>query len=153
MRALNGSLGRKANAPQARTNPGQSGAGRRWAACAPVALLLALATSLGHAAEVRVPLTIDYLTLGEAIRHQLYTAPGDRAALWNGPDECQFLYAENPSFSRAGELADHFVIAGRDSWRCRPIIESNADSAGNAPDQRVAPYSLVVDRTARGLRG
>ncbi|HEY2487187.1 MAG TPA: lytic transglycosylase domain-containing protein [Candidatus Binataceae bacterium] len=74
-----------------------------WAVCALAGLLVALATSLARAAEVRVPLTIDYLTLGEAIRHQLYTAPGDRAALWNGPDECQFLYAENPTFSRAGE--------------------------------------------------
>ena len=75
----------------------------RWAGCVLAALLVALATPLARAAEVRVPLTIDYLTLGEAIRHQLYTAPGDRAALWNGPDECQFLYAENPSFSRAGQ--------------------------------------------------
>ncbi len=71
--------------------------------CALAGLLLALAPALARAAEVRVPLTIDYLTLGEAVRHQLYTAPGDRAALWNGPGECQFLYAENPSFSRAGE--------------------------------------------------
>ena len=53
----------------------------RSAVCALAALLVALATSLARAAEVRVPLTIDYLTLGEAIRHQLYTAPGDRAAL------------------------------------------------------------------------
>jgi hypothetical protein len=103
VRALKGKLFGEANAPAARTNPGQSGAGRRWAVCALIALRLALATSSGHAAEVRVPLTIDYLTLGEAIRHQLYTAPGDRAALWNGANECRFLYAENPSFSRAGE--------------------------------------------------
>src|SRR5262249_52751382 len=96
-------VGRTANAPGARTNPRESGTGRRWAVCALAALLVALAASLADAAEVRVPLTIDYLTLGEAIRHQLYTAPGDRAALWNGPGECQFLYAENPSFSRAGE--------------------------------------------------
>jgi hypothetical protein len=103
VRAFEGKLFGEANAPEAGTNPGKSGAGRRWAVCALVALLLALGTTLGHAAEVRVPLTIDYLTLGEAIRHQLYTAPGDRAALWNGPDECQFLYAENPSFGRANE--------------------------------------------------
>ncbi len=55
-----------------------------------------------QAGEVRVPLTIDYLTLTEAIRSQLYTAPGGRAPLWNGSDDCQFLYAENPSFSRSG---------------------------------------------------
>ena len=101
MRAFKGKLGGTANAPGARTC--QSGVGLRRAVCGLAALLVALAASLAHAAEVRVPLTIDYLTLGEAIRHQLYTAPGNRAALWNGPDECQFLYAENPSFSRADE--------------------------------------------------
>ncbi|MGB0061394.1 hypothetical protein, partial [Candidatus Binatus sp.] len=54
-----------------------------------------------HAAQVRIPLTIDYLTLREALKHKLYTAPGGRAQLWNGLDDCQFLYAENPEFARA----------------------------------------------------
>ncbi len=54
-----------------------------------------------RAAQVRIPLTIDYLTLREALKHKLYTAPGGRAMLWNGLDDCQFLYAENPEFSRA----------------------------------------------------
>lgn len=54
-----------------------------------------------RAAQVRIPLTIDYVTLGEALKRQLYTAPGGRAQLWNGVDDCQFLYAENPEFSRA----------------------------------------------------
>ena len=45
--------------------------------------------------------TIDYLTLREALKHKLYTAPGGRAQLWNGLDDCQFLYAENPEFARA----------------------------------------------------
>ncbi|MHB8381081.1 MAG: lytic transglycosylase domain-containing protein [Candidatus Binataceae bacterium] len=51
------------------------------------------------AADVSVPITIDYLTLGAALKAQMYTAPGGRAALWNGIDQCQFLYAENPAFS------------------------------------------------------
>jgi len=54
-----------------------------------------------RAAQVRIPMTIDYLTLREALKRKLYTAPGGRAQLWNGLDECQFLYAENPEFSRA----------------------------------------------------
>jgi hypothetical protein len=54
-----------------------------------------------HASQVRIPLTIDYLTLREAIKQQLYTAPGGRAELWNGTSECQYLYAENPEFARA----------------------------------------------------
>jgi hypothetical protein len=60
-----------------------------------------------HASQVRIPLTIDYLTLREALKQKLYTAPGGRAELWNGLNECQFLYAENPEFARAtaGEIA------------------------------------------------
>ena len=58
------------------------------------------------AAQVRIPLTIDYITLREALKRKLYTAPGGRAPLWNGADDCQFLYAENPEFARAGQSAN-----------------------------------------------
>jgi hypothetical protein len=54
-----------------------------------------------RASQVRIPLTIDYIALREALKHKLYTAPGRRAPLWNGLSECQYLYAENPEFSRA----------------------------------------------------
>ncbi|HEY9158891.1 transglycosylase SLT domain-containing protein [Candidatus Binatus sp.] len=54
-----------------------------------------------RAAQVRLPLTIDYIALREALKRNLFTAPGGRAQLWNGIDDCQFLYAENPEFSRA----------------------------------------------------
>ncbi len=54
-----------------------------------------------RASQVRIPLTIDYITLREALKRKLYTAPGGRAELWNGVNDCQFLYAENPEFSRA----------------------------------------------------
>jgi soluble lytic murein transglycosylase-like protein len=87
------------------------------------AALIALAIApAAQAREVPVPLTIDYLTLSEALRADLYTAPGGRAPLWNGSDACQFLYAENPRFGRAGErvmletaasLGLGFAIAGR----------------------------------------
>jgi hypothetical protein len=50
------------------------------------------------AAEVRLPLTIPYLTLDQALKSQLYNAPGRRAELWRQSD-CQYLYAENPRFS------------------------------------------------------
>jgi len=58
------------------------------------------------AAQVRIPMTIDYITLREALKRKLYTAPGGRAPLWNGGDDCQFLYAENPEFSRADSSAN-----------------------------------------------
>ena len=55
------------------------------------------------AAQVTVPLTIDYLTLGAALKRQIYDAPGGRAILWQGANDCEFLYAENPRFAeRAG---------------------------------------------------
>lgn len=65
-----------------------------------VAIFMALPAP-ARASQVRIPLTIDYLTLREALKRKLYTAPGGRAQLWNGLDDCQFLYAENPEFSRA----------------------------------------------------
>src|SRR5271163_3784720 len=58
-------------------------------------------TAPARASQVRIPLTIDYLTLREALKRQIYNAPGGRADLWNGLDDCQFLYAENPNFARA----------------------------------------------------
>ncbi|HLX37855.1 MAG TPA: lytic transglycosylase domain-containing protein, partial [Candidatus Binataceae bacterium] len=51
---------------------------------------------------LRLPLTIDYLALGAAFNQQFYTDHG-RADLWNGSDRCQYLYAENPRFGRAGD--------------------------------------------------
>jgi hypothetical protein len=51
---------------------------------------------------LRIPLTIDYLALSAALKQQLYTDHG-RAPIWNGDDRCQYLYAENPRFARAGD--------------------------------------------------
>jgi hypothetical protein len=76
-------------------------------------IIVALATAISatmprfaFAAQVRIPLTIDYITLREALKRKLYTAPGGRAPVWNGADDCQFLYAENPEFSRAGQTSN-----------------------------------------------
>jgi hypothetical protein len=72
----------------------------RLAALIVAAAALACAMQ-ASAAEVRIPLTIDYLSLTESLKQKLYTGPGGRAPLWNGPNECQYLYAENPAFGRA----------------------------------------------------
>ncbi len=69
-------------------------------------IAVAMSIFLGHSAparasQVRIPLTIDYITLREALKRKLYTAPGGRAELWKGLSDCQYLYAENPEFSRA----------------------------------------------------
>src|ERR1700687_1416174 len=68
--------------------------------------IFAATPRLPLAAQVRSPLTIDYIALREALKRKLYTAPGGRAPLWNGADDCQFLYAENPEFARAGQSAN-----------------------------------------------
>ncbi len=73
-----------------------------WTAVAVAAIAIFLARpDPARATQVRIPLTIDYIALREALKRNLYTAPGGRAQLWNGVDDCQFLYAENPQFSRA----------------------------------------------------
>ncbi len=69
-------------------------------------IIVAMIAVLAHptparASRVRVPMTIDYITLREALKRKLYTAPGGRAELWNGSSDCQYLYAENPEFSRS----------------------------------------------------
>ena len=69
-------------------------------AAAAIAIFLARPDP-ARATQVRIPLTIDYIALREALKRNLFTAPGGRAQLWNGIDDCQFLYAENPEFSRA----------------------------------------------------
>jgi hypothetical protein len=88
---------------------------RRLSPTVPIRLLIVVAAAtvifastprLALAAQVRIPLTIDYITLREALKRKLYTAPGGRAPLWNGSDDCQFLYAENPEFSRADSSAN-----------------------------------------------
>lgn len=52
---------------------------------------------------VRIPVSIDYITLSEALRHQLYTGSDASAVLWVGSNSCQYLVARNPVFSSAGQ--------------------------------------------------
>jgi hypothetical protein len=92
-----------------------------------------------RAADVSVPITIDYLTLGAALKAQMYTAPGGRAALWNGADQCQFLYAENPAFSSASprlrlETAASLGLGVAVAGRCvSPIAWSGIAEADSSP--------------------
>ncbi len=92
-----------------------------------------------HAADVSVPITIDYLTLGAALKAQMYTAPGGKAALWNGADQCQFLSAENPVFSSASsrlrlETAASLGLGVAVAGRCvSPITWSGIAEAESSP--------------------
>jgi hypothetical protein len=71
---------------------------------AAIAALVALCSpaAADPAVRVTVPLTIDYLTLGAALKRQIYDAPGGRAILWQGANDCEFLYAKNPRFLQSG---------------------------------------------------
>ena len=51
------------------------------------------------AAQIRLPLRISYPILDEALKNQLFTAPGEPALFWSGSDPCQYFYAENPRLS------------------------------------------------------
>ncbi|MGC1677933.1 MAG: hypothetical protein WA740_10405, partial [Candidatus Binataceae bacterium] len=92
-----------------------------------------------HAADVSVPITIDYLTLGAALKAQMYTAPGGKAALWHGADQCQFLSAENPAFSSASprlrlETAASLALGVAVAGRCvSPIAWSGIAEAESSP--------------------
>src|SRR5487761_1685299 len=107
-----------------------------------VAMIAFAATSqarAARAADVSVPITIDYLTLGAALKAQMYTAPGGKAALWNGADECQFLSAENPAFSSASphlrlETAASLGLGVAIAGRCvSPIAWSGIAETESSP--------------------
>src|SRR5579883_2894930 len=68
-----------------------------WAAVAELSCFTA------RADDIRVPLTIPYFTLSQALKAQLYSSAGGRADLWR-ESECRYLYAQRPRFSRAGNL-------------------------------------------------
>jgi hypothetical protein len=55
-----------------------------------------------YAAQVEVPVEIDYLVLDAALKQRFYTAAGGRAVFWQGPANCGHLYATDPHFSQAG---------------------------------------------------
>lgn len=67
-----------------------------------IACFMALAAA-AQARQITVPLTIDYITLREGLKRQIYNGPSGRAILWKGDNSCQYLYAENPRFGRAGD--------------------------------------------------
>lgn len=81
-----------------------SGRVRRFAAGFWLAVVFVLLCG-GRAwtAEVRVPLTIPYLTLSEALKAELYNGAVNRADIWQESD-CEYLNAENPRFSHQADL-------------------------------------------------
>jgi len=101
---------------------------------APVPTTAAVTTQV-----VRIPVTVDYLALGAALREQLYTDRG-RMPLWNGSDQCQYLYAENPRFGRAG---DQVKLEGDGSLMVGAMVAGNCVSPivwNGIIEAETAPY-------------
>ena len=77
------------------------------------------------------------------MKQQLYTDNG-RAPLWNGDDQCQYFYAENPRFARAGnnvqlETDGSLMIGVMMGDKCvSPIVWNGIIEAETAP--YVAPH-------------
>jgi Transglycosylase SLT domain len=68
-----------------------------------MAVVAMLAGRAAFAAEVRIPLTVPYITLNEALKADIYNGPEGRADLWRASD-CEYFYAEKPRFSHEGGL-------------------------------------------------
>ena len=82
----------------------------RWLIATCLFSLLSLPCT-ASAVEVTIPLNVDYITLTEALRHQVYNGPAGRAELWVGSDKCQYLYAYRPRFERK----DNALMLGTDA--------------------------------------
>lgn len=65
-------------------------------------IILAFAAS-AFAAQIEVPVEIDYLVLDAALKQRFYTGAGGRAVFWQGAANCGHLYATDPHFSQAGD--------------------------------------------------
>ena len=85
-------------------------------------VLLLASARVVSAEEVTIPLSIDYITLAEALKHSVYIGNGGRAELWTGSDQCQYLYVTNPRFVRQdaaleldtdGNLSLGVAVAGK----------------------------------------
>lgn len=129
---------------------------RRLALTIVVVLMAVMGAQVSaRAAQIKIPLEIDYLALGAAMKQQLYTADRGRADLWHGRDDCQYLYVENPRFGRRdsaltldtdGELSLGVALAGRClkplGWSGIAEAETASYASGLTLKLRVADVNL-----------
>lgn len=66
-----------------------------------VTLMSATAGRL-FAAQIEIPLDLDYLLMDASVKERYYTGPGGAAQFWSGLAGCGHFYATNPRFSRSG---------------------------------------------------
>ena len=102
------------------------------------------------ATPVRIPLHLNYALLTEALKQKLYINDG-RAELWNGSNNCEYLYAENPSFIQQNGIlrivtAGHLNIGVPVNDRClSPITWSGIIEADTEP--YIAGFALRLHVT------
>ena len=65
-------------------------------------LCLVAASTLLHAAEMTIPLTVHYDLLTQEVARQVYTDPGGIARVWRESD-CRFLTLDRPEFAPEGD--------------------------------------------------
>ncbi len=133
----------------ATVSPGYAHAQTATATPQSAATPLAATTPVAARQKLRIPVTIDYLALGAAMKEQLYTDHG-RAPLWNGSDRCQYFYAENPRFARAGanvklESDGSLMIGLMVGSQCvSPIVWNGVLEVETAP--YIAPHLMLKFR-------
>jgi hypothetical protein len=102
------------------------------------------------AKPVKIPLHINYALMNAALKQQLYTG-GGRAQLWNGNNDCEYLYADNPSFGQQNgvvriDTGAHLTLGVPVGDRClTPITWSGIVEATTAP--YIAGFALKLHVT------
>ncbi len=108
------------------------------------------APEISLATSVRIPLHINYALLAEALRQRLYTR-GGRAELWNGQNDCEYLYADNPSLGQRNavvqiETGGHLNLGVQVGDHClSPITWSGIIAADAVP--YIAGFALKLHVT------
>ena len=94
--------------------------------------------------------------MSDALKQQLYTHRG-RAQLWNGDNDCEYLYADNPSFGQQNavvqiDTATYLNLGVPVGDRClTPITWSGIVEADTAP--YIAGFALKLHVTDVNLYG
>ncbi len=102
------------------------------------------------ARPVEVPLHISYPLMTDVLRQRLNSRAG-RAQLWNGENDCQYLYVENPSFGQQNgalhvESVGHLNLGVPVGNQClAPITWSGIIDATTTP--YIAGFALKVHVT------
>jgi hypothetical protein len=106
------------------------------------------------AKSLQIPLHISYPLMSSVLKHRLNGHDG-KAQLWNGTNDCEYLYGENPSFGQQGgtlrvETRGHLNLGVPVGDRClSPITWSGIIEANTRP--YVAGFAVKLHVTDLNL--